>query len=205
MAKKSAAFSNAFCPQALFLYGTYKENGDPNFGLFCWASYCWDAEYKFMCCIGEPKLTRDRIRATGIFSASLEKEKLLAAADFIGNNPGYKTDKSGVLESVKGAVLDVPAPVDSPWTFELEVDKTVELAEGSEIYVCKIRNMLADERLLDENTPIEERIGLAAPVVAFSPAYYPIAPKRLGNWGDWASGKGEGKGIEKGEGEGEGK
>ena len=32
---------NDFCPQTLFLYGNYKENGTPDFGLFCWFSYIW--------------------------------------------------------------------------------------------------------------------------------------------------------------------
>lgn len=41
MSKVSMSGSNDFCPQCLYLYGTYKENGEPNYGLFCWATYCW--------------------------------------------------------------------------------------------------------------------------------------------------------------------
>ncbi len=33
---------NDFCPQQFFLYGTYREDGTPNFGLFCWFSYLND-------------------------------------------------------------------------------------------------------------------------------------------------------------------
>ena len=36
MAKISRQGTNDFCPQTLFLYGTYKEDGAPDFGLFCW-------------------------------------------------------------------------------------------------------------------------------------------------------------------------
>jgi len=60
--KKSISISNGFCPQSLFLYGTYKEDNTPNFGLFCWFSYYWDKEMGVMACIGENKLTKDRIR-----------------------------------------------------------------------------------------------------------------------------------------------
>ena len=67
MAKITMPVSNDFCPQCLYLYGTYKENGDPNYGLFCWATYCWDEGLKFVACIGQDKLTRDRIRAEGVF------------------------------------------------------------------------------------------------------------------------------------------
>lgn len=32
MSKLSVPIGNDYCPQTLFLYGTYKENGEPNFG-----------------------------------------------------------------------------------------------------------------------------------------------------------------------------
>lgn len=34
MEKTSVGPSNDFCPQTLFLYGTYREDGVANFGLF---------------------------------------------------------------------------------------------------------------------------------------------------------------------------
>ena len=131
MSKISLPASNDFCPQCLFLYGTYKENGDPNYGLFCWATYCSDDGFKFVACIGQDKLTRDRIRSTGVFSASIVSESLLPAADFCGNNEGYSVDKSSRIESVRGAVLNVPVPKNSPWSFELEVDKTLHLDDNN--------------------------------------------------------------------------
>lgn len=147
-------------PQSLYLYGTYKEDGTPDYGLFCWATYCWDEGLRFVACIGEDKLTRDRIRETGVFSASIVSEALLPAADFCGNNPGYTCDKAGVIRSEKGAVLEVPVPESSPWTFELEVDKTLHLDDTrtSEIYICRIRNLRADERLAGEAGSLEERL-----------------------------------------------
>ena len=40
--KKSLPASNNFCPQTLFVYGTYSKDGKPDFGLFCWVSYYFD-------------------------------------------------------------------------------------------------------------------------------------------------------------------
>lgn len=51
MKKVSAPITNDFCPQTLFLYGTYNEDSIPNFGLFCWFSYCWDSRLGVMACI----------------------------------------------------------------------------------------------------------------------------------------------------------
>lgn len=187
MNKVSLPASNAFCPQCLFLYGTYKEDKAPNYGLFCWATYCADEKFKFVACIGEDKLTRDRIRATGVFSASVVTKALLPYADFFGNNSGYEVDKSQKIESVNGAVLNVPVPKDSVWSFELEVDKTLRLdGEGrSEIYVCNIKNVLADERLADESLSPEERFRIAEPIVTMSAKYFSVDASPIGDWGKW--------------------
>ena len=79
MAKIPGKIGNDFCPQSLFLYGNWKEDGTPNFGLFCWFSYAHvsDGEGEglgVIACIGEDKLTKDLIRKTGVFSANLVRK-----------------------------------------------------------------------------------------------------------------------------------
>ena len=71
MAKISLKPNNDFCPQTLFLYGTYDENGNPDFGLFCWFSYLWDGEMGVMCSIGGNKKTRENIERGKIFLQTL--------------------------------------------------------------------------------------------------------------------------------------
>lgn len=142
--------SNACCPQAFYLYGTYREDGKPNFGLFCWFGFCLDGELGVMACIGGEKLTKDRIRATGRFSANLVTEELLPLANYWGNKSGYDPDKMRVDAAIsRGCVLDVPILDESPWSFELEVSRTVRL-DDSEIYICKIRNTLVEERFAEK-------------------------------------------------------
>ena len=82
--------TTAYSPQAFYTYGTYKEDGTPNFGLFCWLSFCLDGERCVIACIGGEKLTKDRIRANGCFSANLVTEELLPLANYFGNKSGYE-------------------------------------------------------------------------------------------------------------------
>ena len=70
MSKVSVPITNDLCPQTLFTYGTFREDGQPNFGLFCWFSYCWFDELGVMCAIGGHKQTQDRILANRVFSAN---------------------------------------------------------------------------------------------------------------------------------------
>lgn len=186
MEKVSIGLTNSFCPQALFLYGTNKENGTPNFGMFCWFSYCWDSELGVMASIGGGKLTIDRIHAEKVFSANLVTEALLPLADYLGNTAGYTPGKMDIpIEVERGAVLDVPILKDSPWVFELEVNQSISL-NGNEVFICKIRNVLASKELMDETKSLEERMKLAAPVIWTSSAgglYYTLNPVAKGMTG----------------------
>jgi flavin reductase (DIM6/NTAB) family NADH-FMN oxidoreductase RutF len=184
MNKKSIPVTNDFCPQTLFLYGTYKEDGTPDFGLFCWFSYCWNGELGVMACIGGKKNTKDRIQAAKVFSANLVTETMLNVADYYGTTDGYNPDKMKVAsDNEKGQVLNVPTLKNSPLVFELEVVKEIPL-DDSDIFICKIRNVLAAEELLDDSKTIEERIQSIAPVKTTCETYFSFTGKAMGKWGE---------------------
>lgn len=184
MSKVSMHISNDFCPQTLFVYGTYKEDGTPDFGLFCWFSYIWDKELGVMACIGGEKLTKQRIHATGIFSANLVTEDMLALADYFGNKDGHFPEKMNLpLEVEKGSVLNVPVLSCSPYVFELEVKQYIPL-DGGEVMLCRIRNVLADEQLADQSKSIEQRIQELAPIHTTCQTYFSWDGKAVGKWGE---------------------
>ena len=189
MDKISIKPGNTFCPQALFLYGTYKENGTPNFGLFCWFSYCWDSELAIMACIGGKKLTKDRIRDEKVFSANLVTEALLPLADYLGNTEGYKQGKMDIpIEVECGDVLTVPILKNSPWIFELEVSQEIAL-KGSDIFICKIRNTIIAKDLNDKSINLESRMALCSPVMWTSSSehgdYFSLNKSSIGATTDW--------------------
>jgi len=184
MMKVSVPVSNDFCPQSLFLYGTYKEDGTPNFGLFCWFSYLWDTQLGVMACIGGSKLTKDRIKTTGMFSANLVTEKMLPLADYLGNTAGYDADKMHLPLAVgKGAALDVPVLELSPVCFELEVQQSVALDSG-EVFLCKIRNVLQNEALTNKQKTVEQRLQEIRPVHTTCGTYFGWNGQNLGAWGE---------------------
>ena len=192
MAKVHRDIKNYFCPQSLFLYGNWRDDGKPNFGLFCWFSYInMQGEngdtLGVMACIGEEKLTKDLIRRRGIFSANLVSEELLPLADYYGCTSGRnKADKMRLLPTVeKGQVLDVPTIAESPVTFELTVRQEIKVAEHSDVFLCEISNVSIEESLLDKGTLFIERFLKAAPVLAAGEERYAsVTGKDLGHWGE---------------------
>jgi len=190
MERVSIGAANKFCPQAMFMYGTNKVDGSPNFGTFTWFSYCWDGDMGVMASIGGGKMTIDRIKKEKIFSANLVTEPLVPLADYLGHNSGRSSKKmEAPIATERGAVLDVPVLKDSPWVYELEVKKTIPLL-GNTVFLCKIRNTLAAKELMDESIDLAARVRLAAPVVwlaAGNGAHFPVKPEAIGASGDWKS------------------
>lgn len=184
MSKVSLKPTNDFCPQTLFLYGTYDVEKRPDFGLFCWFSYTWDGELGVMCCIGGDKLTKENIHRNRIFSASLVTEELLPIADYFGTTNGHDSGKMNVdIKIGEGQVLPVPIVEASPVVFELEVKEFVQLHDG-EVIVCKIRNVLQEEALTDPNKSAQEKLAAIRPVKTTCQTYFGFDGSRLGAWGE---------------------
>lgn len=121
------------------------------------------------------------------FSANLVTEPLLPLAAYLGNNPGYTAPgKMDIpIEIERGCVLPVPVLQDSPWVFELEVNRSIPL-DNNEVFLCKIRNVLAVRELTDETKSAQERLkGIKPAVWIGAGPYFPVNPAALGAAGDW--------------------
>lgn len=201
MAKVKGKLSNNFCPQPLYLCGTYQEDGTPHFGLFCWFGWCWlgegDGSLGAMVCIGEEKTTKDLIRKNGVFSANLAGEALLPLADYYGCTSGRENpDKMKRLPTVEpGQVLPVPTIAESPVSVELKVLKEEALSQArlngesapgsSSLFLCQAVNVTIEEGLTDQSVPFLERLAQAAPVITSGEERYVTLDGRdLGGWGE---------------------
>ncbi|MCR4556842.1 MAG: flavin reductase [Saccharofermentans sp.] len=183
MSKISLKPYNDYCPQTLFLYGTYNEDGKPDFGLFCWFSYIWDGEMGVMCCIGGNKLTKENILRDKVFSANLVTEELLPVADYLGCVSGNNPDKMKIsLDIGKGEVLNVPVLNNSPVNFELEVTDVIKKKDG-DVMLCKIRNVLQDESLSSDETAYQ-KLSRIAPVKTTVKHYFGYDGRDMGAWGE---------------------
>ena len=193
MAKIQGELSNDFCPQSLYLYGNYQEDGTPHFGLFCWFGWCWlgegEGKLGVMACIGEEKRTKDLIRKTGVFSANLVNEALLPLADYYGCTSGRENpDKMRRLPTVeRGQALNVPTIAESPVSIELKVVKEEDLTTGgaSTLFLCEVANVTIDQRLTDRSLPVLQRLKLAGPVSTVAEeTYVNFFGQELGKWGE---------------------
>ena len=185
MKKVSVLANNDLCPQTLFVYGTMNEDNTPNFGLFCWFSYCWFGQLGVMCSIGGSKRTLENIRRNKVFSANLVVESNLPLADYFGTADGRDGDKMDIaVEWENGAVLPVPVLCSSPFSFELEVEKEITTGKKDEVVLlCQIRNTLKDEKLVDSARSSEEVLkSVAAVRTCVDYDYWSWDGRHLGKW-----------------------
>lgn len=183
--KVSIPADNAWCPQPLYLYGTYKEDGTPDFGLFCWFGYAWTDGLAAILCIGSEKLTQTNILKNKVFSANLVTEKQLPLADYFGAVNGYDPDKMAIPACwEQGQKLNVPVLADCPVCHELAVRKVLPANdEGSVVLLCDIRNTLVDPALLNEDVSTEDRLRDLAPVLtAGHEEYFSWKGRKIGAW-----------------------
>ena len=185
MKKVSVTATNDLCPQTLFIYGTMNSDDTPDFGLFCWFSYCWFDQLGVICAIGGSKRTLENIRRNGKFSANLVVENNLALADYFGTADGRDNSKMDIaVEWESGAVLPVPTLCSSPLSFELEVEKEISTGEHDEtVLLCRIRNTLKEEALTNTSMTSEEIFKATAAVrTCHNDDYWSWDGRHLGKW-----------------------
>lgn len=138
-----------------------------------------------ICAIGESKRTLENIRRNGVFSENLVVENSLPLADYFGTADGRDNDKMDVtVEWEKGAVLTVPVLCSSPISFELEVEKEITTGEHDEmVLLCRIRNTLKDEKLVNSTMSSEEIFKTTAAVrTCVDCDYWSWDGRYLGKW-----------------------
>ncbi len=185
MKKVSVPATNDLCPQTLFVYGTMNADETPNFGLFCWFSYCWFDQLGVICAIGGSKRTLENIRRTGVFSANLVVESNLPLADYFGTADGRDAGKMDVsTEWELGAKLPVPVLCSSPLSYELAVQQEIPTGKHNEtVFLCRIVNTLKDEALTAPSLTSQELYRNTAAVrTCIDEDYWAWDGRHLGKW-----------------------
>ncbi|WP_160687121.1 flavin reductase family protein [Clostridium sp. C2-6-12] len=172
-----------FCPQPMYVIGTYNEDNQPNFSVITWIGFNWNGSPHIMLGIGGKKKTKENIQRTKMFSANLVSTDMLWLADYFGCTHGSEGIKNKInYDFNNGSVLNVPLLDSSKWVFECEVSKIIEL-EGSHIFIGKIKNIQIAEQF--KNMDMEMIDLLQLDPVLYAPYNYFKISDKLGNCGDW--------------------
>ena len=140
-------------PMPVLILGTYDEKGNPNAMNAAWGGISEENEI-FVCVSDDHKTTANFLK-TGAFTVSVATAETLVAADFVGIVSGNdEPDKLARTDwhAEKSAFVDAPLFAELPVALECEV---VSYDKDTCRLFGRIKNVSADERVLDEQGRID--------------------------------------------------
>ena len=164
-------------PQAVFIIGSYDENGNPDAMNAAWGGVAGGS--KIFMCISSHKST-DNILARKAFTVSMGTADQVVACDYVGlvsaNNEPEKMKKSG-FHTVNSEYVDAPVIEELPMTLEC---KLISYDSENHYMFGEVVNVSADEAVLGEDGNID--IAKLRPIIfdGIHAAYHVIGEK-VGN------------------------
>lgn len=173
-----------FSPQPMYIIGSKNEDSTPNFCVITWLGFSLDDTPHLMMTIGGSKRTKTNILRERKFSANLITEDTLWLADYFGSTTGNEKLKDTLPYGYEwGRRVDVPMLHESPWAYECEVDRVIEL-DNAHLFLAEIKNIQIDEKL--QNIDMQKiDLTVLRPAV-YAPYQYFSIGEKLGEMGDWA-------------------
>ncbi len=184
--KKDLGVKPFVFPMPVLMIATYGENDTVDVMNMAWGGI--SANNMVALNITESHKTSKNIKERGAFTLSIADVDHLAEADFFGiasgNKMADKFERSG-LHAVKSKNVDAPVVEEFPLTLECKVAELQHDAGGFRV-LGEIVNVLADEKVLDENGNVDPTKLNAFVFDQFQSGYYKIGEK-VGQ--AWSSGK----------------
>ena len=164
-------------PMPVLMIATYGENDKVDVMNMAWGGIC--SHDMVALNITEGHKTSQNIKARHAFTLSIADIDHLKEADFFGIASGNKmADKfeRSQLTATKSQKVDAPVIEEFPLTLECEVVECQNTVYGFRV-LGKIINVLADEKVLDENGNVDPTKLNAFVFDQFQSGYYAIGEK----------------------------
>lgn len=168
--KKDFGANPFLYPMPVLIVAAYDEEGNANAMNAAWGGICADDGISM--CLSPGHKTVKNILKKGAFTVSIGDVDNMVACDYVGiasgNNVKDKMAKAG-FTTVKSDVVDAPIIEQLKMVLECELSS---YDEESHLMIGKIKNVKADESILDEN-------GNIAPEKLQAISYDPVNHKYL--------------------------
>lgn len=164
-------------PMPVLLIASYDEKDKVDVMNMAWGGIC--ANNMVALNISEGHKTAKNIKLRQAFTLSIADIDHLKEADFFGIASGNQMDdkfEKSNLTAIKSKNVDAPIVTEFPLTLECEVVECQNTVYGFRV-LGKIVNVLADEKVLDENNKVDPTKLNAFVFDQFQNGYYTIGEK----------------------------
>lgn len=151
--KKDLGVKPYIMPMPVLIVGTYNEDGNADAMNAAWGTLC--EMNTVALCLSASHKTVDNIKTRKYFTVALADEKNMVAADYVGLVSAHK-EKNKIQKAgwtiTKSSCVDAPVINELPLTLECKLDY---IDENSGCVYGEIVNVIADEKVLDENGEVD--------------------------------------------------
>ena len=177
MMRKNFGAKPILYPQAVFIIGSYDENGNADAMNAAWGGVA--GVNKIFMCISSHKST-DNILARKALTVSMGTADQMVACDYVGivsaNNEPEKMKKSG-FHTIKSEYVDAPVIEELPMTLECRL---ISYDPETHYMFGEVVNVSADEAILGEDGNID--IAKLRPIIFDGiHAVYHVIGEKVGN------------------------
>ena len=175
--KKDLGVKPYLFPMPVLMIATYCEDGRVDVMNMAWGGIC-DSN-KVALNITESHKTAENIKKRGAFTISVADIAHLEESDFFGTASANKMNdkfERTKMTAIKSSRVDAPIIEEYPITLECKVAKIQNDEFGFRV-IGEIVNVIADEKVLDENGNVEPSKLNAFVFDQFKNGYYAIGEK----------------------------
>ena len=175
--KKDLGIKPYLFPMPVLMIATYDDNGKVDVMNMAWGGICADNMVALN--ISRGHKTAKNIEKMGAFTLSIADVAHLEESDFFGtasaNNMEDKFERSG-MHAIKSTRVNAPIIEEYPITLECKVVELQNEVYGLRV-LGEIVNVIADEKVLDENGKVDSTKINAFVFDQFQNGYYKIGEK----------------------------
>jgi flavin reductase (DIM6/NTAB) family NADH-FMN oxidoreductase RutF len=102
--------------------------------------------------------TNNGIRKTETFSINIPNTKMLVVTDFIGMNSGTNIDKAALFDLFYGDLKNAPMISETPLNLECKLVQTINLNNGSSIYIGEIVQTYSSKKYVRRGYPYMKKL-----------------------------------------------
>ena len=175
--KKDLGVNPYLFPMPVLMIATYGENDKVDVMNMAWGGIC--ANNMVALNIDEDHKTAKNIKERGAFTLSIADLEHIAESDFFGiasaNDMDNKFEKTN-MHATKSNKVDAPIIEEYPITLECKVAELENTSYGFRV-IGEIVNVVADEKVLDENGSVDPTKLHAIVFDQFKNGYYKVGDK----------------------------
>jgi len=159
-------------------------NGYPNFITISYVGIVQHKPPMVSVTLIDSHLTNEGIKATKTFSINIPNTSMLAVTDFVGMHSGDSVDKAALFSIFYGELKNAPMIRETPLNIECKLIDSINLNNGSEIYLGEIVQTYSSRKYIRRGYPYMKSLD---PILFSinSNSYYNVG-RRIGR--AWKSG-----------------